>query len=305
MTGTRGVVGEGSPDAAPRATATAKATSVVTVVYRNRTLDLGWVPDDAAVVIVHNDRALDPASVAHPRAAHVLLDANVGYGAGMNAGLREVTTPRVIVANPDLTLGPAHWAALTNATPEEIVTVPLDDADGEPTATVTPYPTPLTHLVTGYRLGRFVRRGTPLRSLLNRTTSWTRTHEETGRLPSGRWPLRDRYVGGALFSIDTERLRAVGGFDERYFLYFEEIDLCARLAARFPEMDAVLAATPPGIHAVGASSRGAESPTVRHHARSSARYAHGHAGLAWRATEGALVLRGRWLDRPQRAGRAG
>jgi GT2 family glycosyltransferase len=38
------------------------------------------------------------------------------------------------------------------------------------------------------------------------------------------------FLSGAFLFCRTEVLRAIGGFDERYFLYFEDVDLCRRVA---------------------------------------------------------------------------
>ena len=48
-------------------------------------------------------------------------------------------------------------------------------------------------------------------------------------------PLRDDthacdWVSGACMAIRRETLDAVGGFDDKYFLYFEEVDFCRRAA---------------------------------------------------------------------------
>jgi GT2 family glycosyltransferase len=53
----------------------------------------------------------------------------------------------------------------------------------------------------------------------------------------------------------------VGGFDERYFLYWEDADLCRRLRAAGHEVRYVPAAS--AVHRVGHSSRTARAPSVR------------------------------------------
>src|SRR5581483_9594246 len=40
------------------------------------------------------------------------------------------------------------------------------------------------------------------------------------------------HVLGALLAIDTAQFRAVGGFDEAFFMYREETDLCVRVRER-------------------------------------------------------------------------
>ena len=58
-----------------------------------------------------------------------------------------------------------------------------------------------------------------------------------------------------------EALDAVGGFDERFFLYWEDADLCRRLRARGYHVRYVPGAT--AIHRVGQSSRTARASAIR------------------------------------------
>ncbi|HEY1457577.1 MAG TPA: hypothetical protein VGF15_03565, partial [Solirubrobacteraceae bacterium] len=63
----------------------------------------------------------------------------------------------------------------------------------------------------------------------------------------------------------------VGGFDERYFLYFDDVDLCTRVrrAGWRVRFDPTVVAE----HAwQGASRRSITAPATRHHIRSAARY---------------------------------
>ncbi len=53
----------------------------------------------------------------------------------------------------------------------------------------------------------------------------------------------------------------VGGFDARYFLYWEDADLCRRLRARGYEIRYVPAAT--AVHQVGHSSRTARAASIK------------------------------------------
>ncbi len=47
--------------------------------------------------------------------------------------------------------------------------------------------------------------------------------------PEGRNTYFPDWVAGMFMLFRTGTLRSVGGFDERYFLYYEDVDLCARL----------------------------------------------------------------------------
>jgi GT2 family glycosyltransferase len=264
------------------------------VAYGTRSIDAGWVPSDADVVVVHNDDLLDRASV-EATALHIDAGRNVGFGAAVNLALAHVSTDRVVLCNPDTVLTAEHCDALLEADVDEIVTVPLVAEDGVPTSVTSAYPTPLAHLASGLRLGRVVPRGSRARGVASRALGpWGRAHSASLQHPSGAWPLSERWVSGAVLSVDTRRLRAIGGFDEGYFLYYEDVDVCARLARRYPMTRARVAPVTPGRHAVGGSSTGAPSGAAeRARLDSAIRYAHAQTGPAWRTTATLLALRRR------------
>jgi GT2 family glycosyltransferase len=69
------------------------------------------------------------------------------------------------------------------------------------------------------------------------------------------------WVSGACMLARREALVQVGGFDERYFLYWEDADLCRRLRGRGYQVRYVPGAC--AIHRVGQSSRSAKYPAIR------------------------------------------
>jgi len=280
---------------------TASATAVY-VAFRTRALDLGWIPAAAEVIVVHNDDALDERLCTHAGVRHVRTGDNVGFGAAVNAALPLVRTDRVVLCNPDTRLAPEHWDALMAGSPDEVRTIGLVDSLGRPTSTINRYPTPLSLLLTAYRVGRMAKRGSATRRRLERALGgWGAEHAALREVRSGDWTLADYWVSGAVVSLSTERLRAVGGFDTRFFLYMEDVDLCARLAATYGDMRISLAATEPAVHAVGGSARRrAERLTVdRHHLRSVRRYCDAQEGTAWRLARIATAPRSLWLSAPR------
>jgi GT2 family glycosyltransferase len=78
------------------------------------------------------------------------------------------------------------------------------------------------------------------------------------------------WLSGACMLAKRQALTAVGGFDERYFLYWEDADLCRRLRTHGYHVRYVPAAT--AVHRVGHSSRTARVASVRAFHDSAYRY---------------------------------
>jgi GT2 family glycosyltransferase len=69
------------------------------------------------------------------------------------------------------------------------------------------------------------------------------------------------WVSGACMLVRRAAFDEVGGFDARYFLYWEDADLCRRLRARGHEIRYVPAAT--AVHRVGHSSKTARAASIK------------------------------------------
>lgn len=270
--------------------------SVVIVAYRTPALDLRWIPDgeDVEIFVVHNDDHLDEAACRGPGITHLRPGRNLGFGAGVNLALTQIRDERrVVLCNPDIEATPAHWRALVDVEDDRIMAVPLDDAAGVATSVVNRYPSPLAHLLTGWRLGRVLPRSSPLRRPLSRLLGrWGHEHARSLEPSAGAHHLlATHWVCAGLISIPAGALRRVGGFDPGYFLYFEDLDLSARLAASAPGLEVEVAPTDPAIHLVGASSRGQARLTDRHHLASCRRWARRQRGPGWLACRALLVPR--------------
>lgn len=269
--------------------------TVVYVSYGVKTLDLGWIPDDVAVLIVHNDDKLDRRTISHPGVVHLGSGANIGFGAGVNLAMRHVVSDRVILCNPDTVLVRDHWLALVRATGNEVVTVALRDAEGLPNSVVNSYWTLPAFVASALRLGRFARRDGRTRRIVNLALgSWGQAHQESVGVGGGVWPLHERWGSGAVLSLPVDAIRAIDGFDEGYFLYYEDADLQQRMAAHNPDLRIRLAAVSPAEHAVG----GTATPAIRREIertrrRSAARYASRQASRSWH-------IAGRLIERTAR-----
>ena len=146
---------------------------------------------------------------------------NVGYGAGHNLATRAAMTPAYLVLNPDVELDAnALRAGLATLAQTGVVLVGAvgRDGGGKPGYLSKRMPSVWTFFLRGFAP-----------SWLKQRFAVQLAHYEYRDLPTDR--VSDVIlVSGAFMLCRTDALRAVGGFDERYFLHFEDLDLSLRLA---------------------------------------------------------------------------
>jgi GT2 family glycosyltransferase len=133
-----------------------------------------------------------------------------GFGANHNAAFTRCRTPFFCVVNPDVRL---------TADPFEPL---LETAVGKNVGAVGP----LVRSSAG-NIEDSARHYPTLSSLL---LKFFRA-EVAPDYPTDVGPLDVDWVAGMFVLFRSDAFRAVGGFDERYFLYYEDIDLCLRLRA--------------------------------------------------------------------------
>ncbi len=178
-----------------------------------RTLSAGSLAP-ARMLVVDNLSADDTAVQARTAGFDVLeTGANDGFGAGCNAGLRATDTELVLFCNPDVrpsSTALERLAAALSSTPTAAI---AGAALGEDS-----------------RARRFSRISTNVAGFLpERLRRPARRLKGTADArPSGADVVVD-YVVGAFILCRVAPLLAVAGFDERFFLYCEEEDLCRRL----------------------------------------------------------------------------
>ena len=156
----------------------------------------------------------DPARV---RCLHT--GGNLGYGRGANAGAAGASSPWLVVANPDIEWAPGSLDALLEAAhrwPRAGALGPLiRTPDGALYPSARSFPS----------LGRGV--GHALFGWWWPTNPWTASYRrERGEPAEGE----TGWLSGSCLLLRREAFDAVGGFDASYFMYFEDLDLCERLA---------------------------------------------------------------------------
>lgn len=218
--------------------------------------ELGSRPWEA--VVIDNASTDGSDAVAEGFGAPVRLvrnRENVGFGRAVNQGLASTTAPLVLVMNPDCRLVPGALTTLEaellgNATCA-VVGPRIIDPDGAEQGSARGDPDMLT--------GVFGRTST-----LRRLLPWLGVSRRNVILAGDDGPdtsLVVEWLSGACLLGRRDALAAVRGFDPRYFLYWEDADLCRRLRRYGYHVRYVTGAT--AVHAVGHSSRTARPASIR------------------------------------------
>lgn len=167
----------------------------------------------AEVVVVDNDSTDQTVEVVarHP-GCQVLRRPNLGYAAGLNAGLEITEAPAVLLLNPDLVLGAGSVAPLMARLeqPDVGVVAPrVLESDGSLHRSLRREPT----------LARALGLGATRRPVFSEYVDDPEAYEHAHPVD---WAL------GAALLISRRCLEVTGGWDPSYFLYSEETDFCLR-----------------------------------------------------------------------------
>lgn len=191
--------------------------------YLRACLDSVLSESPSEVIVVDNgssDGSVEMVRQDYPTVVLHLEPTNPGYGAGANRAIERTASPYVLLLNTDTLLQPGALRSLgdyLDRHPRAGVVGPrLTNPDGTLQPSCFPFPSPLVTLLDTSPVGRLIALVPALRNRYPRT--WAHTHART--VPC---------VLGAALAIRREAFEAVGGFDESFFMYFEETDLCYRL----------------------------------------------------------------------------
>ena len=210
-------------------------------------------------VVVDNASSDGSAAVAADFAPHVRLvrnEVNVGFGRGVNQGLAATSGSLVLIMNPDCRFVTGAFASLRReleqAESYAIVGPRILNPDGSVQGSARGDPDMFTGLFG---------RTTLLRRLLPDLAVSKRNVVSGDVVRNGHSSVTVDWLSGACMLARREALRRVDGFDEKYFLYWEDADLCRRLRALGCEVRYVPQAA--AIHRVGHSSRSVRVSAIR------------------------------------------
>jgi N-acetylglucosaminyl-diphospho-decaprenol L-rhamnosyltransferase len=183
----------------------AERVTVVTVTYQSVALveDLVRVLSQFPRTIVIDNASSDGTAEAltHrlPQAQVLRMHANCGFGPANNAGVARAVTPYVLLLNPDCDIGTAaleQLVATADAYPSAAIIAPQGwHAENRPQVS--------------YRQAFYEPRCA-----------------QPYRIPDGTCSAK--WLHGCCMLVRVEAFRCFGGFDERFFLYYEDDDLCLR-----------------------------------------------------------------------------
>ena len=155
-----------------------------------------------------------------PRVRLVEPGGNLGFARGNNAGIRETSSDLVLLLNPDTLVSRGAITTLVERLMADAraaaVGPRLVDQDGAAELSFGWALGPLGELRQKLLVGLYHRRVGPV---VRRVERWTRE------------PGPREWLSGACLLVRRDDLVAAGLFDERYFMYTEDVDLCASLRA--------------------------------------------------------------------------
>lgn len=218
----------------------------------------------ARIVVADNDASNGSASAVADRwgAAYLPLRSNVGYGAAVNAAVRSLpsSVEWILVSNPDVVVTPGALDVLIRTARAEhrvgMIGPKVMNEDG------SVYPSgrdiPSLGNGIGHALFANIWQGNP----------WSRRYRNVDQAVDKRRDVG--WLSGSCLLISRQAFDEAKGFDENFFMYFEDVDLGSRFGSlgwrNVYEPDAVVT----HLGARSTSSNSAEM--IRVHHRSAAHF---------------------------------
>jgi len=178
----------------------------------------------AELVVVDNgstDGSVEAARTNAPDLVAITPGHNLGYGSAANRGAAATSAPFLLVCNPDLEVPAEAIDALVVALDEDqrrAVAGPLIRTPaGERYPSARHFPSLMDAA------------GHALLGLFRPDNRFTRAYQRADLTGSSAMPVDADWVSGACFLVRRDAFEEVGGFDESYFMYAEDVDLCWRL----------------------------------------------------------------------------
>ena len=172
------------------------------------------------VIVVDNASSDDSlGALADLPVERVALDSNGGFGSGCNVGWRRGSSPGVLFLNPDATMSAADVLELADAlerTGAGAVAPRIVDEAGRTEWSLRRFPS----VRTMFGQALFVHRVRPDATWADEVIRDDRRYESEGEC---------EWASGACLLVRRSLLEELGGFDDGFFMYSEDVDLCRRI----------------------------------------------------------------------------
>jgi N-acetylglucosaminyl-diphospho-decaprenol L-rhamnosyltransferase len=244
------------------------------------------------------DGAPQAAVERYPGVRLFSTGANLGYGSAVNRAIAQLNDALedvgewVVVANPDVQWGPGSIDALLDAASRWRRAATLGPMIHDPDGSVYPSARQLPSLFRGSMHA--------VVGPLWKNNPWSTAYRQERLEPSER-PVG--WLSGSCLLVRRAAFEQIGGFDERYFMYMEDVDLGDRLGKA--GWLNVYAPSAEVLHHKGHSTARASAANLAAHHKSTYIYladrhsGWGRAPLRW-AVRGGLAVRARLMMRGTR-----
>jgi GT2 family glycosyltransferase len=211
-------------------TAAPPAISVIVVTFNGRdvvraclsTVGAALAPRGGEVIVVDNgsqDGTPEMIAAEFPAVQLLATGQNLGFAAGNNRGLRLARGGVIVFLNPDTEPAPGSLARLADALDADdtlgIVGPRLTNGDGSLQPSVRGFPNFAASLVVLLKLHRIAGWLPPVARYDAAGFDYDR-------------PADVEQLMGACLALPRRVVERLGGFDERFWMWFEEVDLCLR-----------------------------------------------------------------------------
>lgn len=166
------------------------------------------LPEVSGIVLTQN-LPEDCRYLEHPKLRLIKNPSPKGFGANHNQAFRYCAEPYFCVLNPDIEFEDNPFPGLLRCLQEKnaVLAAPLVlNPEGRPEDSIRHFPTftGLARKLLGGSDGRYV-------------------------VEYGQSPFYPDWVAGMFMLFSADAYARLQGFDERYFLYYEDVDICTRL----------------------------------------------------------------------------
>ena len=180
------------------------------------------MPINIYVIDNSSNDGVDRVKSLYPEVCLTKNPSNIGFGRAVNIGIKHTKAPYTLILNPDTLLLEGFFDTALRYMKENqdvgILGPKILDPDGSIQGSARSFPTPLT---------AFFGRKSLLTQLFPKNR-FTRQNILTFE-SDGTSPMEVDWVSGACFFARREALEEVGYMDERFFMYWEDADLCRRM----------------------------------------------------------------------------